>query len=523
MKNYDRMTLFVGELEMDLGAFQFTRENIEKLFGHEAAEREQVNRLQEYFIRRNDYDTIKSNLPLKIVVGFKGVGKSALLKMAFLEDIRDNIPALWIRPDDVSELYEDILKETNFLRLVTLWKKGLARLIACRIAEDWICVIGDEAETAIQWAEQAGYRSKDLIGQMVTKLNPLINKYVDNAQVPQQSMVEHRMLTRLIKDRAIRIYIDDLDRGWKASPEDTRRLSALINALGDLTTDIDGLQARISLRTDVFTLIRESDESTDKFESSVLPCCWTNHEILIALVKRIRTFFGDSFDEDELKEMSQAQVAEWLSPLFANRMEGTLCWNNAPTYRVIMSLIRRRPRDMVKLCTNAAQFAYDNKSNVIASKHIVEVLESYSSERMTDIINEFGSETTSIKDLLYNMGPTAKEFRYKKVDRYLYTTDQLYTKIKNLMESFPIAFAYKPNPDIHDIAHFLFKIGYITARKDLQNGHIERLYFEDKKQLLLRHIGDLGYKWEIHPAYRGALARGRKEVWQSTVNITEID
>ncbi|MHB1043022.1 MAG: P-loop ATPase, Sll1717 family [Eubacteriales bacterium] len=508
---------------MDLSLFQFTRENIEKLFGHEAAEREQINRLQEYFIRRNDYETIKSDLPLKIVVGFKGVGKSALLKMSYLEDIKDGIPALWIRPDDVSELYEDILKETNFLRLVTLWKKGLARLIACRITEDWICVVRDEAETAIQWAEQAGYRSKDLIGQIVSKLKPLINKYVDTAQEPRQSIAEHRMLGRLIKDRAIRIYIDDLDRGWKASSEDTRRLSALINALGDLTTDIDGLQVRISLRTDVFALIRESDESTDKFESSVLPCSWTNHEILIALVKRIRTFFEKGFDEDKLKDMSQAQIAEWLSPLFAPRMEGTLCWNDAPTYRVIMSLIRRRPRDMVKLCTNAAQCAYNNKYNVITSKNIVEVLENYSSERITDIINEFSSEMSTIKDLLYNMGPTVKELREKKIDRYMYSTDQLYKKIKNLINSFPITFTYKTNPDIHDIAHFLFKIGYITARKDLPNGRIDRLYYEDKKQLLLRHIGDLGYMWEIHPAYRGALARGRKEVWESTVNIKEID
>ena len=504
---------------MDLSSFQFTRQNIEKLFGHEAAEREQVDRLQEYFIRRNDYETIKSTLPLKIVVGFKGVGKSALLKMAYLEDIKEGLPALWIRPDDVSELYEEILNETNFLRLVTLWKKGLARLIACRIAEDWICVVRDEAETAIRWAEQAGYRSRDLIGQMIAKFKPLLSQVIDNHQELNQSIAEHKLLNRLIKDKIIRIYIDDLDRGWKASPEDTRRLSALINALGDLTTDINGLQARISLRTDVFALIRQNDESTDKFESSVLPCSWTNHEILIALVKRIKTFFGESFDEEKIRGMSQAKIAEWLSPLFAPRMEGTVCWNGAPTYRVIMSLIRRRPRDMVKLCTNAAQRAYDEKSTIIGSKHIVDVLENYSTERMTDIINEFSSEMPAIKDLLYNMGPTAKEIREKERDRYLYSTDQLFIKIRNNLQNFRVNFSYKHDLDIHDIAHFLFKIGFITARKDLPSGHIERLYYEDKKQLLLKHVGDLGYMWEIHPAYRGALARGRKEIWESTVDI----
>lgn len=141
----------------------FNDETIASLFGHEAAEREDVSRLKQYFMRRSEYESIRSKLPLKIIVGFKGVGKSAALKVSFQEDQDQGIAAIWVRPDDVNELYSDLINERNPLKLITLWKKGLARLIASRIASDWIIVSRDQAQQAIKWAEEAGYRNRDFI------------------------------------------------------------------------------------------------------------------------------------------------------------------------------------------------------------------------------------------------------------------------------------------------------------------------------------------------------------------------
>ncbi len=65
------------------------------------------------------------------------------------------------------------------------------------------------------------------------------------------------------KNQVIRVYIDDLDRGWSASKDDINNISALINAARDLTNDDGRVQIRIGLRSDAYFLYRTSDESTD--------------------------------------------------------------------------------------------------------------------------------------------------------------------------------------------------------------------------------------------------------------------
>ena len=49
----------------------------------------------------------------------------------------------------------------------------------------------------------------------------------------------------------------------------------------------------------------------------------------------------------------------------------------------------------------------------------------------------------------------------------------------------------------------MYKINFITARKDKPN-KIIRKYFEEN-QFLMNTFTDFGFDWEIHPAYRWAL------------------
>ena len=56
----------------------FNEENIRKIFGHEAAEDDDPENLSGFYVKSSAYETLKSNLPLYVVVGHKGTGKSAL-------------------------------------------------------------------------------------------------------------------------------------------------------------------------------------------------------------------------------------------------------------------------------------------------------------------------------------------------------------------------------------------------------------------------------------------------------------
>ncbi|HHF3232857.1 TPA: hypothetical protein ACPJ2O_004467 [Vibrio diabolicus] len=503
----------------------FESSNIPRLFGYEDAADEDSTRLKEYFFKRGDYDAIKSDLPLSIVVGFKGVGKSALLKIAYEEDHDENCPAIWIRPDDIIEMVDELSDDLDFSKMVLLWKRGIAKLVASRIASDWMFTYGEDAKSALIWAQETGYRSRDFIQRTVSLINPSLKKTISmDGETTSISVGEHHVVKRLLEDKKIFLYFDDLDAGWEASDLQRKRLSALLLALRNMTSDIQGLKARLALRTDVYTLLRESDESTDKFENYVVNCNWNNHDILVLLVKRILTYFGESIEDEKLNSLSQHELNDYLSRVMETRFTKTKEWKNKHTHRVIMSLIRSRPRDMIKLCTFAAKAASqrDITSEVIEDIDFESILSDYSLNRVQDIVNEFKFEITNLEAILYRLAPTKSELREKRGrSKFVYTTSELLEKIKNVMSNSNIKLSYRTQTTPIDVAHFLFKIGFITARKTI-SGKIERKYYDEKKQLLKSgQIGDGGYAWEVHPSYRSAISTTEKFAWMSTVDIDD--
>ncbi len=55
-----------------------------------------------------------------------------------------------------------------------------------------------------------------------------------------------------------------------------------------------------------------------------------------------------------------------------------------------------------------------------------------------------------------------------------------------------------------ELAHFLYKINFLTARKVKEDGEIHRKYYDENRYLISSAV-NFGYDWEIHPAYRWVL------------------
>jgi hypothetical protein len=309
------------------------------MFGHEAAENEDVARLRDYYFKGDVYNRAIAKLPLRVLVGHKGTGKSALFAVALQENRDAGAVALLVKPDDVLEI---AVGETDLLRATRSWKDGLLRLIYDRSLKE----LGvDDPAAASRYAGTAGR-----VVQAITDIcKPFVDKYASVSSVKKMATA------RFLENNEIYVYLDDLDRGWTGDKLSILRLSALLNALRDLSSDNPRLFFRVAMRSDVYYLVRTSDESTDKVEGSVVWHSWTNHEILAMMVKRLETFFGRTANESDLMEMRQEKLASYLSPVFDPTFYGQGHWSNIPVHRVLMSLIRKRPRDLVKLCTLAAQ------------------------------------------------------------------------------------------------------------------------------------------------------------------------
>jgi len=461
----------------------FSPLEIQRLFGDEAADSEDIERLREYYFKSSVYDQFVTDLPLRILVGHKGIGKSALFRVAMSEDEEADRLAVLIKPSDVSGIGGNA---TNFLEAIRAWKDGLISILASK-------VLGS-----------LGAGTDDVSSRLTRFGGAVLDFLQDTLKDPKKldlQPAKKLVVDKFLQTGSINIYIDDLDRGWQGRKEDVHGISALLNAVRDIVAENRGIRFRISLRSDVYYLVRTSDESTDKIEGSVLWQSWTNHEIFVLLIKRIETFFGRPVNEQRLLATHQRDLAQYLLPVMEDRFNGVGKWENAPMYRVLMSLIRKRPRDLVKLCTLAARDAQKSERPTILTDNFQNIFPEYSQGRIQDTINEFKSELPDIARLVLNMKPTRKE--RETSNSYTYSTDTLIKKIRDIMESGSFRFKNGATATPKQLLAFMYKINFLTARKDTPTD-IVRYYFEENRYLST-DLADFGYDWEIHPAYRWAL------------------
>ncbi len=468
---------------------ELSEENIQRLFGHEAAEDEDPERLREYYFKSGVYTQVTADLPLRIAVGHKGIGKSALFKIAMAEDKDRDKVSIIVQPNDITHLATE---SQDFLQTIRNWTTGLSEIIVQKVLQ-----LFGYAKSSIVLTNLENYIYSE------NGLTNFIFEYLRQNQDEQG--LDTFQISKYAKNAKVTIYIDDLDRGWQGRNEDVNRISALLNAVRDISNDNRSLNFKIALRSDVYYLVRTSDESTDKIEGSIIWHTWTNHEIFVMLVKRIETFFGRSVDELKLLQWRPAQLERYLHPIIEPKFSGSGHWEKAPMYRVLMSLIRKRPRDLVKLCTLAARRTASRRSDIIRTQDFESIFEEYSQGRIQDTINEFKSELPLIEPLIMNMKPNKKE-RETRLG-YVYNTASLLVKLENIsqLQNFRFSNGEKARPK--DLAAFLYKINFLTARKETSQG-IVRKYFEENRYLS-SDFSDFGFDWEVHPAYRWALQPDR--------------
>lgn len=476
-------------------AITFSEDQISGLFGELAAEDESISRFKQSFFKSNTYEKIHNDRPLRILVAHKGIGKSALLRMSYEENKEKNILSLWIRPNDIADLCVADENE-NALSLIEKWKTGLNRRIVELVIKEMRLSADNEYVNNIL---KKGFGLLDNITSIVKELNEKVD-----IEQPKKLIAD-----KYIKKNKIVIYIDDLDRAWEGTKSNIKRIAALLNAVRDLTNESPCLNFRISLRSDVYYLVRTADESTDKIEANVIWLYWSEHELLVFLAKRVQSYLGNKVSELQLLKQPQFEIVKLLHPVMEPKFMGDGKWHDKPIHYIILSLTRRRPRDLINLCTQAAREASDSKHQKIDTGDWESVFSRYSQNRLQDTVNEHRYELPDIEYLLLGMKPSHGQ---KKLSgAYKYTEEGLIRKIEGLQQRKSMPFANGKTASSKELLTFMYKINFLVARKDLPDGYIDRKYFEDDKYLSTEAI-EFGYNWEIHPAFRWALYPECKDI-----------
>jgi hypothetical protein len=114
------------------------------------------------------------------------------------------------------------------------------------------------------------------------------------------------------------------------------------------------------------------------------------------------------------------------------------------------------------------------------------------------------------------MKPSRREKTGK--EGYVYTTDALIKKINDIRQQGLFRLSSGDVADSKRLAAFMYKINFLTARKETATG-IVRKYFEENRYLSNQFI-EFGFDWEIHPAYRWALQPEDLESLYATLRVS---
>ncbi|MGX7010173.1 P-loop ATPase, Sll1717 family [Pseudolactococcus chungangensis] len=460
----------------------FRNTDLKDLFGAVAAEDDELKNLEKYFFKNQLFRKAIGKDKLLILKGYKGTGKSALLTMVQDYFYAEKKVCLSIKPDDFPSIK---LSNNDNLDLISSWKKDLNDLIIKKAYETFL---------------QEDKPQK--------KFFNAINAINDIFNLPQYLNADtdgfkKKIAENFNKNREVYVFIDDLERGWNGDENSIHRISSLISALRDLSNSFKGLKFRVSLRSDMYSMLRYDDSNLDKVLPDIFDVKWTRDDLLKILVMRVQHYFGNDIKSEDLDGLTQTELEPYLKDIMKLNFSGKGKWHNRPIHNILLSLIRERPRDLINLCTLAASKAGENNHDLIETKDWETIFQKYSRDRFNDTITEHKYQLSQdgVKQLLNGMKTTKAE---SKLQKSLYDRDEILLKIKNILEQNNIrknGTTYKMSSK--EGLEFLYSIGFLVARKDeSENGYINRVTYDQNQDLVDQNSG---YKFEIHPAFRWAL------------------
>jgi hypothetical protein len=479
-----------------------------RLFGNDAGEDEEIEVLNSYFVDQPAFkDFLDNDVGLKYVRARKGMGKSALIsKFAYdLAMLPSKPMIIQAIPSSLVGMLAPPTTESSVV-MENYWKQVICRAINFEIANAVGFAWNDDQITLVETAELAGFKGKNIIGALTSRLLGKINIFGAIEIKPNPSTVQSndQMLKRIQEEgrdaREVWFLLDDIDANFKNTPDQTMYISSFFAACRSLVNSISGLSIRATVRSDVWTSLRKTEE-LDKSEQYMCDIVWTVNQQKSILVKRIYAYvMRNSPDSYVSKNWTMEKHGDdFIELAFSKRFN----WGNSavPAINVLRILAAGRPRWMAQLCRSAGNQAVSNNHDRIGASEINDVMVDFGKNRLSDLYKEHVHQFPDLGKVIEAFSNGNRR----------YTTDDLikkitgsYVKIKSA-NSIP-EIDGMPYTNSIQIAHFLFKCGFVVGHV-IENEKINEFVSYDGRPDLLKEGTNLddGMVWEVQASYRKAL------------------
>lgn len=445
----------------------------------------------------------------RILVGNKGVGKTALLEWLYTTAAKQDIPALFLRPDDLDTT---IVKDAADLgTLKGAMYRCILQAVAGAIGSRLSGLLTGDAATLYKTAIQAGYREPDY-GTKVLQVVSAVSKQFTNVDALALSNELERaaggvrvreVVNRYLANdqRLMFLLFDDTDQvASPDKPEHLNRIWGLLLAIRKLAQECPGLRALVTLRLEVWLRLIHSGygqrDQRDHFRPLVVNLRTNDAHMQAILEARLHLAALDA------KIEKPTNVYE---PFFDNftmtlpMSDETRSWRS-----FLLKSSRERPRDMIQLVAHLARLALARGALRITSKDGEDAMADYSRERTEDLAGEMGEDCPVLLDIIRSFAGTPFQM----------TFEQLRGHLRKIPSKFTVTVRRQTlKPDDDDDAVRLLGVlhesGFLNPRvydTDRERNFQHILFLDDPGFVSKARWNEMqAVAWEVHPVFRSYL------------------
>lgn len=442
---------------------------------------------------------------LRLLVGDKGIGKSALVEWIHKVATAKKLPSLLIRPDDIAT--NDMPSTSDIASLKRYYYDVVLRTIAAQIGRHLKGFLKGDAARLHNEARQKGLAEDDLVQktlELIGAVSMPVAK-VNGVQLarelagtnPQATLPGAINKQLLSAGSLFFVFIDDTDQlAAPDQPAHLNRLWGLILAIRRLVGECPAIRPIVTLRTGVWTrLTTESQgqrDQTDHLRGYVVPL--KADEALVEGIVRKRL-------ERAAADMDRKGVDPY-SVFFSSQF---MTLPNSDERRSWDSFItkssRDRPRDAIQLIKNMIDCASERNALQIGSAEAGLSMKVYSSERVDDVANEFSLDCKNIREIIGTFSEIEFEVNFETLRAHLNTIPSIGTTTIRSVVMKP-----QVDQDAITILALLHESGFVNPRladTTKPRGFRHLLYRDDPNFAKFANWNGMqAATWEVHPAFR---------------------
>lgn len=471
----------------------------DKLFGNEASELEDEEVFFSYAVNRSELDRFLDETALiQIACSYKGEGKSGLLRI-----IKRRLSQNADRPLIIAAIGTDLSPSINSDdsdEWTRAWKRRIVRQIASEIGTKLGVAITDDEISLVEHAELSGFKSRSIVSALFDRLkSPILD--VTRERLGMEN--PERLLKRFASGKStIWLIVDDVDQNFENTIRHRLKVATFFIACRQLVASVPELRFRMSVRPNIWAILRRQFEGLSHLQQYICELSWTSEEYRSLLAKRIQSYLERRDKWGSSKNLFALDLTKREQQLIALAFQDPMPWGGDARMRqphvILHTLSKHRPRWLIELCKEATKSAKAARRTKIGLDDITSVLPKFGQGRIDDAIAEFQSQCPQVGELISAFS--------RQNERY--STDELIKTLRNRVFGAvhpQIVGVSSPAREM-DVAHFLFQIGFLTARRELGNENYEHLAYANAPHLLKDRTNiDDGMTWEIHPVYRQTL------------------